>query len=517
MPAKGISMRKLKELVRLSIDARLSIRKIARSLSLSVGVVSKYVNRLKSLGVSDEALLHMDEGALAELLKCQPTLLPAGHQPTRPVDLIDFAYIHQEMKRKGVTMQLLWEEYSQDNPHALSYSRFCFHYRQWKAKQPRSMRQTHKAGDKVFVDYSGQTVDVIDPETGEVRSAEIFIGVLGASNFSFAYASWSQQLPDWIDAQVRMFEYFGCVPALVVPDNLKSAIHKSCRYEPDTNPAYNEFIAHYNTAVLPARPYHPKDKAKVECGVQLVQRWILARLRNHTFVGLGELNAEIKKLLDVLNNKPFQKMPGSRRCAFESIDRPAMRPLPQQRYEYRRYKKARVNIDYHVELDGHYYSVPYQYCKEHIDLWYSNTHLVCYRQGKCIAQHAISQRKGGHSTIKEHMPTRHQKHMSWTPGRFLNWAKDIGPYTLHITEYLLNSKPHPEQAYRACLGLLNLAKRYGKHRLEAACAYGWKSGARSRRSIASILENGMDTQRYQEPTEFNLGVHANVRGSDYYH
>lgn len=506
-------MRKLKQLVRLHIEARLSMRKIALSLSLSVGVVSKYVKRLQSLGITDDVLLSMDEDALATALLANKPPVKRGSD----IGTVDFAKVHKEMKRKGVTMQLLWEEYAKDNPLAISYSRFCCHYRQWKAKQPRSMRQTHKAGDKVFIDYSGQTIEVIDPETGEVRRAQIFIGVLGASNFSYVEATWTQQLPDFIGAQTRMFEYFGCVPALVVPDNLKSAVHKSCRYEPDINPAYSEFISHYNTAVMPTRPYRPKDKAKVECGVQLVQRWILARLRHSTFVGLGEVNAEIKALLKQLNNKPFQKLPGSRQELFETIDKPAMRPLPERRYEYKHYKKARVNIDYHVELDGHYYSVPYQHCKAYVDLWYSNTHLSCYLNGKEIAQHPVSQRKGAHTTLKEHMPTRHQKYMSWTPGRFLNWAKDIGPYTLQVTEHLLNSKPHPEQAYRTCLGLLNLGKRYGKKRLESACEYGWNSGVRSRKSIASILENRMDKSQTEQPQELNLGLHNNVRGSSYYH
>lgn len=517
MPAQGISMRKLTQLVRLHIEAKLSTRNIGRSLSLSVGVVSKYINRIKQLNMNNDDLLGMSESSLAELLKPKTAVKAKSNKQSKLIESIDFSVIHQEMKIKGVTAQLLWEEYAQGNSNPLSYSRFCHHYREWKAKQPRSMRQTHKAGDKVFVDYSGKKIAVIDPDTGEIRYAEIFIGVLGASNFSFAEATWSQQLPDWIGSHIRMFDYFGCVPALIVPDNLKSAINKSCRYEQDTNPTYHEFVIHYNTAVLPTRPYSPKDKAKVECGVQLVQRWILAKLRHHTFVGLGELNTEIRKLLDALNDKPFQKLPGSRRSAFESLDKPAMQALPQQRYEYKSYKKARVNIDYHIELDGHYYSIPHRYCKEQVDLWFSKTLLSCYFNGECIAQHAISQKKGAHSTIKEHMPEKHQKHMSWTPGRFLNWAKDIGPYTLQITEYLLNSKSHPEQSYRACLGLLNLAKRYGKDRLESACLYGWNSGARSRKSIASILDKGMDKQPVENVQEFNPGLHENLRGPNYYH
>lgn len=513
MPAKGVSMRKLKQLVRLHVQSHLSTRHIARSLGISVGAVSKYVSKIKSLGLSGEELLALDEAQLQKILQSD------GNKPGVSQRLVDvnFATLHQQMKRKGITMQLLWEEYADGNDAALSYSRFCHHYRQWKACQPSSMRQTHKAGDKVFVDYSGQRVELIDPDTGEIRTAEVFIGVLGASNFTYAEATWTQQLPDWIGSQQRMFDYFGCVSALIVPDNLKSAIHKSCRYEPDVNVTYSEFVAHYGTAVLPARPYRPRDKAKAEAGVQLVQRWILARLRHQTFMGLGELNREIKRLLELLNDKPFKKLPGSRRSAFESIDKPAMRPLPQIRYEYRHYKQVRVNIDYHIELNGHYYSVPFQYCRERLDLWYSQTQLCCYRQGQCIARHAISSRKGAHTTIAEHMPTAHRKHMDWTPGRFLNWAQSIGPDTVNIIRHLLEGKAHPEQAYRACLGLLNLARQYGKERLEAACHYGWRSGVRSRKSIASILKNGLDRHQHTPQQEINLGAHENVRGATYYH
>ena len=314
MSKKEVSNRKMKEILRLHFGASLSIHKIARSLNLSSGVVHKYIARAKMYNIGWPLPKEWeDEEKLMALLR----------PPKTPVlVMVDWAYVHAELKRKGVTLQLLYEELQMSQQLAMSYSTFCKHYKKWKKQQPLSMRQTHVGGDKVFVDYSGKTLTLIDPDTSELKSAEIFIGVLGASNYTYAEATWSQTLPDWIGSHVRMFEYFGGVPHMVVPDNLKSAVKKSCRYEPDINPSYAECIAHYNSCVLPARPYKPKDKAKVENGVLVVQRWILARLRHHRFIGLAELNKAIRELLDVLNNKPFKKIPGTRRTQFESLDKP---------------------------------------------------------------------------------------------------------------------------------------------------------------------------------------------------
>jgi transposase len=516
MSVKGTSMRKLLQILRLHFESKLSRRQIAKILSLSVGVVIKYINRALEKNLSWPLPSELDEPTLIKLLKPKSSHLKQSKAP----GLIDFSKTHQELSRKGVTLQLLWEEYQSGQENSLSYSRYCHHYRAYKKSLKRSLRQTHKAGDKVFIDYSGVTFNILDPETNNIRAAEIFVGVLGASKYTFAEATWSQQLPDFLGSQRRMFEYFGGVPALVVPDNLRSAISKSCRYEPDTNPTYAQFIEHYSTAVLPARPYRPQDKASVESGVQVAQRWILARLRHETFVGLAELNAAIVPLLKILNQKPFQKLPGCRESAFMDIDKPALKALPCEPYYYKQYKASRAGIDYHFVLHGHYYSVPHKYCGELIDLWFNQHMVECYFEGERIAMHLYSNLPGKQSTIAHHMPKRHRKHTDQSKERYLRWANQIGVCTHIVVKRILDEKSHPEQAYRSCLGLLKLAKRYGESRLEQACSYGVHQGAYSRKSILSIIENNLDLRTsINAPPEVNLhGLkHENIRGSQYYH
>jgi transposase len=515
MSTKGISMRKIKTLLRLHHESKLSQHQIANSLQLSVGVVNKYLKRAKAAGLSwplpeeynDEALL-------------KNRLQSVTHKPSETLSVINFAYIHQELKRKNVTLQLLWEEYRSTVLSPVSYSHFCLLYRNYKNTQPQSMRQTHKAGDKAFVDYAGHTIDIIDPDTGEIQTAQIFVGVLGASNYTYAEATFTQQLPDWIASHCRMFEFFNGVPALIIPDNLRSAINKSCRYEPDINPTYADFIEYYGTAVLPARPFKPKDKAKVENAVLIVERWVLARLRNQTFFGLAQLNCVIRELVRELNNRPFKKLPGCRLSAFEEIDKPALKLLPAYPYEFTYFKKARVHIDYHVQLDSHYYSVPYQYISKEVECRYTSTRVEWWYQGKQIAIHVRSYKKGSHTTIHEHMPKAHRKHQQWTPGRFLNWSAQIGCATTRLVKYLLEYKPHPEQGYRSCLGLLNLSKRYGDIRLEKAYEYAWQIGAKNRRSVESILIHNLENKLFTQikPTHSIAGItHENLRSKNYYH
>lgn len=513
MPREGVCMRKIKAVLRLHYDCKLSQRQIANSLGLSLGVINKYLKRAEEAGITwplSEVL--EDEKALSRHLqpiKCK--------SPSSQVS-INFASVQEELKRKGVTIQLLWEEYVAMTPSPLSYSHFCLLYRQWRKTQPQSMRQHHKAGDKVFVDYAGQTVDVIDIESGERRTAQIFIGVLGASNYTYVEATWSQRLPDWIGAHQRLFEFFGGVPALIIPDNLKSGVQKACRYEPDINPTYADFIDYYGTAVLPARPRKPKDKAKVENAVLIVERWILARLRHLTFYGLSELNAAIKALLSQLNHKPFKKMPGCRASSFAEIDKPALRPLPKHAYEFAEIKWARVHIDYHIELNHHYYSVPYQYISKKILVRFTPSSLRCSYEGKIIATHEINNQKGHHTTLPEHMPKSHRQHLQWTPSRFLTWASQIGVATKRYVQHLLTTKPHPEQGYRSCLGLLNLAKNYGPDRLEKACERAWALGARTRKSVACMLQHKMENQPLpQTPSQTKPLIHDNVRGKNYYY
>jgi transposase len=510
-------MRKIKEVLRLKFEAGLTHERIAAALGLSKGAVSNYVQRAAQAGLS--AAPDLDEATLEALL--------FAHAPPRASSYAapDFALIHQELKRKGVTLQLLWEEYLAAHPEgAYRYSQFCWHYGRFRERLKRSMRQVHRAGDKLFIDYSGHTLAIIDATSGEIRRAELFVAVLGASNYTFAEASWTQQLPDWIGSHIRAFEFFGAVPALLVPDNLKSAIKKACRFEPEATSTYADMARHYGTAILPARPFHPRDKAPAEASVLLAQRWILARLRNRQFFSLPELNAAIATLLIDLNQRPFKKIEGCRASAFAAIDRPAMRPLPPQRYEFAEWKHAIVNIDYHVELDGHYYSVPHQLVRQKVDVRASTATVECFFKGKRVAAHVRSNRRGRHTTLPEHMPESHRKHQQWTPGRLLNWALSIGPGTRDVVRWQLTNRPHPEQGYRACLGLLNLARRYGASRLEAACLRALSIGAPTRKRILSILETKLDQhpELFTAATATEAGApapkvsHANVRGPEYF-
>lgn len=513
MPADRLAMRHIKDILRLRYDAGLSLREIARSLHLSVGVISKYLQLAADAGIGWPPPADLDEQALFKKLQPPPPAIPTNSL------LPDFTELHQELRRKGVTLQLLWEEYAEAHPNDhYSYSHFCVLYRQWRKHLSPTMRQTHAPGDKLFVDYCGPTVPVIDVLTGEVRDAQIFVAVLGASNYTYVEATFTQRLPDWVGSHVRAFEFFGGVPRLVVPDNLKSGVTRACRYEPALTRTYAEMLEHYDTAALPARPYKPRDKAKVEVGVQVVERWVLARLRKLSFFSLAELNAAIQRLLAELNHKPFKKLPGSRQSRFEAEERAALKPLPNQAYQYAEWKKARVHIDYHIEIDGHYYSVPHSLIKRELEVRISALTVECFLNAQRVAAHPYSDRKGGHSTLTEHMPKSHRAHLEWTPGRFLNWALAIGPRTRDLVQQLLTHRPHPEMGFRSCLGLLLLEKRYGKDRLEAACERALALGSPTRRSVLSILEKGLDSQPLPEPVaEPSLPGHDNIRGPAYYH
>lgn len=512
MPAHRIPMHEITELLRLNA-AGLSQRQIAQSLGLSVGVVNKYLRLAQQRGLSWPLPESLAETALSRPLN-SPGAAPT---PTLQAPL-DFALIHCELQRKGVTRLLLWEEYVAAHAgHHYSYSQFCRLYRGWLAKLKATMRQTHRAGEKMFVDYAGPTVPIVDAGTGEVRAAQIFVAVLGASNYTYAEATLTQRLPDWVGSHVRAFEFFGGVPQLVIPDNLKSGVTKACRYEPLLNRTYQEMLAHYGTAALPARPYKPRDKAKAEVAVQVVERWLLARLRHETFFSLADLNRALRRLLTSLNERPFKKLPGSRRSQFEALDRPALGPLPPHPYELAEWKRARVHIDYHVEVEGHYYSVPHTLLRRQLDVRLTATAVECLLNGQRVAVHPRADRKGGHSTIAEHMPKSHRAHLEWTPGRFLDWALAIGPHARDLVERLLADRPHPEMGFRSCLGLLSLAKRYGNARLEAACQRALALGSPTRRSVVSILEKGLEAQPLPEtPPDLSLPAHGNIRGAAYY-
>jgi len=507
-------MRQIKEILRLKFAANLSHRKISSSLNIAVGTVSVYTKRASELGISWPLPEEMSERELEKLFF--PTPKASGRfgriAPDCPA-------IHQELKKKGVTKQLLWEEYKQAHGRAgYQLSQYCGYYRRWLKSQQRSMRHVHKAGEKLFVDYSGATVPIVNPNTGEARFAEIFVAVLGASNYTFVMASWTQRKADWIESHVKAFEFLGGVPEIVVPDQLRSAVSKPCRYEPEINTSYQHMASHYSTVIIPARPLKPKDKAKAENAVLIVQRWILARLRHQTFFTLAELNIVIKALLEDLNQRPFKKLPGSRLSQFELLDKPALKALPASPYTYLEFKLARVNIDYHFEFEKHYYSVPHHLVKSQVELQISRDGIAVFFKGNQVARHARSQRLGGFTTQNTHMPEAHQQHQKWTPKRLTSWGAKIGQSTEQMVQELLKQKRHPEQAYRACLGLLNLAKQYSNVRLEAACERALHINAPRLKNVKSILKSNMDQLplpiEVQEP---NTDGHPNVRGSHYYH
>ena len=454
MPRKRLSMRKIKEVLRLSRGLGLTARKIGRSLSISHPTVLDYLSRAKKHGLAWPLPDHLDEAALEKLL-CGPSSVSSPSTRPQP----DCPYIHQELRKKGVTLQLLWQEYKEVHPSGYQYTQFCDIYRKFAKKLDLSLRQHHKAGDRLFVDYAGQTIPVTDRDTGEIRAAQIFVAVLGASNYTYAETAYSQELPAWISAHVRAFEFFGGVPSVIVPDNLKSAVVRACRYEPDLNPTYQEMAAHYGAAVLPARARKPKDKAKVEAGVLIVERWILAALRNRSFLGLDQLNTAIRELLDALNARPFKKMNACCFSLFETLDLPALKPLPSQRYMYAEWKKARVNIDYHVEVEGHYYSVPYTLAREQIDVRMTSTTIECIHRGKRMASHLRSTRRGQHTTQKAHMPQSHRRHLQWTPIRMIAQAEKVGPCCAEVVKKILLERHYPEQGFRPCLGILRLGRR----------------------------------------------------------
>lgn len=508
-------MRRIKEILRLKLDRELSHRQIVAALGVSLGAVSKFVKLAEREGLTWSVIADLDEDQIQARL-C-PKAAPAKRQRAPP----DCGLIHFEMRRKGVTLQLLWEEYveAHGGEGTYRYTQFCQHYRDHVRQLKRSMRQEHRAGEKLFADFAGQTLAILDPAGGPGTAAHIFVAVLGASNYTYACATAAEGTVDWIGGLVGALTYCGGVTDLIVPDNPKAMILDADRYEPRANRTALDFAAHYGTVILPARPRKPQDKAKVEVGVQIVERWILARLRHRRFFSLHEVNVAVAELLEDLNLRPFKKLPGNRREWFEKLDRPVLKPLPALRYQVATFKRCRVNIDYHVEIEEHYYSVPHALARQEVDVRLCGHTVEILYHGKRVASHVKSTRQGHHTTVADHMPAAHRAHMEWTPGRFLNWAATIGVAVTGIVRHLLTNRPHPEMGYRACLGLLALVKQYGEARLEAACTRALVIGAPSRKSVASILKAGLDQQPLPgtKQLELPLPTHANVRGPDYYH
>jgi transposase len=512
MASERLSMRKLREILRQKGPLARSHRQVAASLNVSVGTVTSVLRRATHAGLDWGQV----EALPDEVLEARLYGAPAAPGATRP--LPDGAWIHTERRKPGVTLELLHLEYLEQHPGGYRYTRFCDLYRRWLARHRLSMRQEHRAGEKVFVDYAGQTPHLVDPATGASTAVELFVGVLGASNYTYAEATRTQQLPDWLASHERMFRYFQGVSTAVVCDQLKSGVSVPCRYEPGLQRTYEEFATHYGTTILPARPQKPRDKAKIEVGVQVAERWILARLRHETFPSLAALNARIAALLVDVNARRMRRYQASRQELFARLDRPALRPLPATPFVYGVWKLAKVNVDYHVEIDGHYYSVPHALVQQPVDVRVAALTVEIFSRGQRVAAHVRSPRRGQHTTVTAHMPKAHQQHREWSPSRLIAWGATVGPQTAALVEAILASRPHPEQGYRSCLGILRLARRDGPVRLEAACARALAAGARSYRHVDAILKHGLD----RCPLAAAGGVparpvvHTQVRGAAYY-
>jgi transposase len=507
-------MRKLREILRLKWVAQRSHREVARSVGVSLGAVASVVSRARLTGLAWPDVEALPDEALEQRLYGPP----AGTSPDdRPEP--DLPAMHRELRRPGVTLELLHVEYLAAHPTGYRYAAFCARYRAWRARLRPSMRQVHRAGEKAFVDYAGQRPTLVDVATGEVVPVELFVAVLGASNYTYAEATRTQQSVDWIASHTRAVEYFGGVPGAWVPDQLRTGVTTPCRYEPGVQRTYAEWAAHYHTVILPARPAKPRDKAKVEVAVQVAERWILARLRHEVFTSLAALNTRIRELLTELNARPMKGYGGqSRADLFAQYDRPALQPLPLERFVHGDWLTARVNIDYHIDVGRHYYSVPHALIHETVDVRVAATTVEVFHRGTRVAVHARSAVVGRHTTLAAHLPVAHRAHLEWSPSRLQRWGATIGPATEALVTAILASRPHPEQGYRSCLGLLRLEKRYGAARVNAACARALAAGARSYRHVDAILRHGLDRQATPStpPATRSPRVHAHLRGPAYY-
>ena len=506
-------MRQVREVLRLSFSGRVPAREIARRLGMAASTVRETLQRFRAAGrtwplaedVTDEALETTLYGAAGT---------KQGHRRHAEPD---WAGIHRELKRKHVTLSILWDEYIERHPDGYRYSRFCELYRGWEGRLSVTMRQSHAGGDKLFVDYAGDGVPVVDRLTGEIRKAQIFVAVMGASNFTYAEATWTQGLADWIGAHAHAFAAIDGIPRLLVPDNTKVAVIKACLYDPQINRSYAEMAAHYDTAILPARPRRPRDKAKVELGVLLVERWLLGRLRNNTFFNLAEVNAAIGEFLTRLNEeRPIRRLGMTRRKLLEELDRPALKPMPIEPYVFAEWRLRRVGIDYHVDVDKHFYSVPHSFARAEVAVRLTARTVELFAKGERIAAHPRMSGNHKHTTVSDHMPSSHRRYADWTIGRIRQDAVAIGPATAALCELILKHKPHPEQGFRACLGIIRLAKPFGAKRLEAAATRAIDIGALTYGSVKSILDNNLDRHPAQRSADGTVILHPNIRGPRYY-
>lgn len=510
---RELTMRQIRELLRLSQEG-VGVREIARRLGVARSTIHDNLNRLKTAGLSWPLApeLQRDEIALEKLLFAHSS----GQAGARRREEPDWSALVRELKRPGVNMMILWEEYREQYPAGYGYSRFCDLLRDFEHRLAPTMRQHHVAGDKVFVDYSGKRLGIVDRETGEIREAEIFVAVLGASNLTYADITWTQKLADWTGSHVRMFRYFGGAPRLLVPDNLKSGVNKASFYDPDINRTYGSMAAHYGVGVLPARPRKPRDKAKVEAGVRFAQSYILGRLRDQTFFTLAEANVAVKQAVEAMNNRVMRKLGVSRRTLFEEIERSALSALPETDWEFAEWRRSRVNIDYHIEIEGFYYSVPHALIHAEVDVRITARTIEAYHRGQRVAAH--ERRYGGrrHGTDPLHMPSSHRRYAAWTPERFQRWAATIGPHTEGLVVAILASRRHPEQGFRTCLGLFKLYRGVDGPHAEAVSARAIEIGALNCKTIAALLARKSPGAARSE-TPSTLFDHVNLRGPGYYH
>jgi len=507
-------MRKIKEVLRLKYELKLGQRQIARSCSVGLATVNEYLARAEQAGVGWPLPEGWEEAELQSALFGEAA---STREPERAAP--DFAAIHQQRQtQRFVTLQLLWEEYREANPDGYRYSRFCELYQRWRGKQDVVLRQEYRAGEKLFVDWAGPTIPIYSPTGGAIEQAHLFVAVLGASSYTYAEATRDEQMINWLTAHMRAFEFFGGVPKLIVPDNAKTGVSRACRYDPDLNPTYQQMAMHYGVGVVPARPCKPRDKAKVESGVLVVERWIMAALRNRRFFGIEELNQAIRELLVKLNQRPFRKRPGASRASlFEALDKPALASLPCERFDLSEWAKATVNIDYHVVFDDNYYSVPYHLVHELVEIRSLPTTVEIFHKGRRVASHLRSRGSGQMVTVAEHRPRSHREHLEWTPSRMVNWARTIGPNTARLFERIMDDKPHPEMGYRGCLGIIRLSKKYSAERTEAAAERALLTGACRYKSVESILKNSLDRQPLEpQPDAASPPGHDNIRGAAYF-
>ena len=507
-------MRKITEILRLHFEQRLGQRQIARSINTSQSTVHEYLARMKAAGLNWPLGIEWDEDRLEQ------ALFPPGQTPAKPPQRAepDYAHMREQLGRhRDLTIELLWEEYREQHPDGYSYSRFCKLYRTWKKRHDVVMRQEHRPGEKLFLDWAGATIPLHQSDGG-TRAAALFVSALGVSSYTYAEAVEDQQMNNWLKVQRNALEFYGGCPQLLIPDNTKTGVTRACIYEPDVNPTYQEFATYYKVAVMPTRPRKPRDKAKVESAVQVVQRWIVMRLRRRRFFSVAQLNEAIGELLIYLNNRPFRKRKDeSRASLFAKIDKPALHPLPACRYDLSQWAQARVNIDYHVAFDGNWYSVPYTLTGQAVEVRSTPATVEIFHRGKRVASHLRSRDRNKSICQNEHRPKSHQAHLEWPPSRMIQWAGKVGPHTAQVVERILHGKPHPEMGYRACLGIIRLAAKYSPERMEHAAERAVLTGAVSYKSVRSMLQNGLDKRPSELPPPLRLSPeHENLRGPEYF-